>query len=242
MVITTEPTTIQSVVLKARMLTGEAIRNGSLNKNTKKIGNVKELSMNENARDDNKRSRTGIAFATITNLVRKEYTGTTPKVGSRMVNLVNTRNPTTARGVCFECGGTDHYKAACLRLTRSLRLGGNRQNQPMESKGGQGHGNNGNQARGGAFMMGVEEARQDSNIVTGMDWLSQHKAEIVCHEKVVRISLPHDEMLRVLGEKPKEKVRCLIGAKNKEKKLKDIVVVRTFPEVFPDDLSGLPPS
>ncbi|GKA55751.1 putative reverse transcriptase domain-containing protein, partial [Tanacetum coccineum] len=270
MVAATEPTIIQSVVLKAGMLTDEAIRNGSLKKNTKKRGNGRELSRNENVRDDNKRSRTGRAFATITNPIRKEYMGTAPKVGPRMVTLVNARNLTTVRGACFECGG---------------------------------RGNNGNQARGGAFMMGAEEALQDPNImmgtftlnnyyattlfdssadysfvsttfiplldiepsdleteghtfdidlipfghrsfdvIVGMDWLSQHKAKIVCHEKVVRIPLPHGKILRVLGEKPEEKVRYLMSAKTEEQKLKDIVIVRNFPEVFPDDLSGLPPS
>nr|GFA60880.1 hypothetical protein [Tanacetum cinerariifolium] len=44
-----------------------------------------------------------------------------------------------------------------------------------------------------------------------------HKAEIVCHEKVARIPLPNGKILRVLGERPEDKV-------------------------FPDDLSGLPPS
>ncbi|GKF29353.1 hypothetical protein Tco_0095695, partial [Tanacetum coccineum] len=44
-------------------------------------------------------------------------------------------------------------------------------------------------------------------------------------------------MLRVLGERPEEKVRFLMGVKKQE----EIVVVRDFPEVFPDDLSGLPP-
>nr|GFC50601.1 reverse transcriptase domain-containing protein [Tanacetum cinerariifolium] len=39
MVAATEPTTIQSVVLKAGMLTDDAIRNGSLRENTKKRGN-----------------------------------------------------------------------------------------------------------------------------------------------------------------------------------------------------------
>ncbi|GJW10341.1 putative reverse transcriptase domain-containing protein, partial [Tanacetum coccineum] len=34
--------------------------------------------------------------------------------------------------------------------------------------GGQGRGNNDNQARGGAFMLGAEEARQDPNIMTGL--------------------------------------------------------------------------
>ncbi|GJU57466.1 reverse transcriptase domain-containing protein [Tanacetum coccineum] len=76
MVAATEPTTIQSVVLKARMLTDEAIRNGSLKNNTDKRGNGGEPSRDGNARDDNKRSMTGSAFATVTNPVRKEYTGT----------------------------------------------------------------------------------------------------------------------------------------------------------------------
>ncbi|GJV17851.1 putative reverse transcriptase domain-containing protein [Tanacetum coccineum] len=80
------------------------------------------------------------------------------------------------------------------------------------------------------------------DVIAGMDWLSRHKAEIVCHEKVVRIPLPNDERLGVLGERPEEKVRHSKSAKVKEQKLKDIVVVRNFSKVFLDDLSGLPPS
>ncbi|GKA89985.1 putative reverse transcriptase domain-containing protein [Tanacetum coccineum] len=49
------------------------------------------------------------------------------------------------------------------------------------------------------------------DVIIGMDWLSNYKAEIICHEKA--------------GDKKQE----------------EIVVVRDFPEVFPDDLSGLPP-
>nr|GEW40947.1 hypothetical protein [Tanacetum cinerariifolium] len=60
-----------------------------------------------------------------------------------------------------------------------------------------------------------------------------------CHEKVVKIPLPYDEILRVLGERLEEKVRHFMSAKAKEQKLKDIVVVRNFSEVFPDDLLGL---
>nr|GEW55292.1 putative reverse transcriptase domain-containing protein [Tanacetum cinerariifolium] len=68
-----EPTTIQSVVLKAGMLTDEAIRNGSLKKNTKKRGNGGESSSNENARDYSKRSRTFRAFATNTSDLRGNH-------------------------------------------------------------------------------------------------------------------------------------------------------------------------
>nr|GEX67657.1 putative reverse transcriptase domain-containing protein [Tanacetum cinerariifolium] len=75
-----------------------------------------------------------------------------------------------------------------------------------------------------------------------MDWLSRLKVETVCDEKAVRIPLPNSEILRVLGEKPEEKVRHSKSAKVKEQKLKVIVVIRNFPEVFSDDLSGLPSS
>nr|GEY32819.1 putative reverse transcriptase domain, ribonuclease H-like domain, aspartic peptidase domain protein [Tanacetum cinerariifolium] len=57
-----------------------------------------------------------------------------------------------------------------------------------------------------------------------------------------KIPLPNGKVLRVLGEKPEEKVIHSKSAKVKEQKLKDIVVVRNFSEVFPDDLSELPPS
>ncbi|GJV02952.1 hypothetical protein Tco_1336521, partial [Tanacetum coccineum] len=75
----------------------------------------------------------------------------------------------------------------------------------------------------------------------GMDWLSNHKAELICHEKVVRIPLLDDKVLRVLGERSKEKARLLMSAKASDKKQEKIVVVRDFLEVFPNDLSGLPP-
>ncbi|GKE34185.1 hypothetical protein Tco_1453507 [Tanacetum coccineum] len=52
-----------------------------------------------------------------------------------------------------------------------------------------------------------------------MDWLAYHRALIDCYEK---------------------DIRSLACIKADEKKLDDIRVVRDFPEVFPDDLLGLP--
>ncbi|GJX87081.1 putative reverse transcriptase domain-containing protein, partial [Tanacetum coccineum] len=77
--------------------------------------------------------------------------------------------------------------------------------------------------------------------IIGMDWLSNYKAEIICHEKVVRIPLPDGKVLKVVEERPDEKARLLMSAKAYDKKQEEIVVVRDFPKVFPNDLSGLPP-
>nr|GEX48697.1 hypothetical protein CTI12_AA399840 [Tanacetum cinerariifolium] len=120
----------QKVKYYAGMLTGEAIRNGALKKNSDKRGNSREHS--KEVKDDNNISRTRREFATTTNLVRKEYTVNAPKctnynyhhqsklpcrlctncylfgnlakdcrVGSRVVNTPKARNPTASCGACF---------------------------------------------------------------------------------------------------------------------------------------------
>nr|GFA34328.1 hypothetical protein [Tanacetum cinerariifolium] len=73
-----------------------------------------------------------------------------------------------------------------------------------------------------------------------MDWLSNHKAEIIFHERVVRIPLLDGKVLRVVGERPEEKARLLMSVKTSDKYQEEIVVVKYFPEVFSDYLSGLP--
>ncbi|GJW24135.1 hypothetical protein Tco_0037946, partial [Tanacetum coccineum] len=57
MVAAMEPTMIQSVVLKASVLTDEAIRNGSIKKKPEKRGNGGEPSRDRNVKDENKRTR-----------------------------------------------------------------------------------------------------------------------------------------------------------------------------------------
>ncbi|GKD79574.1 putative reverse transcriptase domain-containing protein, partial [Tanacetum coccineum] len=79
------------------------------------------------------------------------------------------------------------------------------------------------------------------DVIIGMDWLSNYRAKINCHEKVVRIPLTDSKVLKVLGERPKEKARFLMGAKAGDKKQEEIDGVRDFTEVFPDDLYGLLP-
>ncbi|GJW21678.1 putative reverse transcriptase domain-containing protein [Tanacetum coccineum] len=78
------------------------------------------------------------------------------------------------------------------------------------------------------------------DVIISMDWLSYHQAIIDCYKKIVRIPLPNGKILEVQGERPKKDPGSLVCIKADEKKLDDIRVVRDFPEVFPDDLSGLP--
>nr|GEV22729.1 hypothetical protein [Tanacetum cinerariifolium] len=204
MVAATEPKTIQKVVQIFGALIDEAVRNGSINK-VKKIGNMGEPSKDKSGRDDNKRTMTGNVFTSTANPVGRENTGTWPKCTTcnsyhapggpchtcfhcnrpihlandyrgvlRNVNPVDARNPTVKAR--YEYGSTDHITLACPRLNRAQRLEGNHPNQVVANNEGQGCGNQGNQARGRAFMLGAEEARQDSKIVTGMFTLTDHFA------------------------------------------------------------------
>ncbi|GJQ90214.1 putative reverse transcriptase domain-containing protein [Tanacetum coccineum] len=69
-------------------------------------------------------------------------------------------------------------------------------------------------------------------VVVGMDWLSKNMAEIVCHEKVVRIPLEGGEILRVQGERILGGTKTLMSTKADEPELSDIPVVREFTYVF----------
>ncbi|GKA59718.1 putative reverse transcriptase domain-containing protein [Tanacetum coccineum] len=334
-------------------LTDEAVRNGSIKK-VEKRGNMGKTSKDKNGRDENKRTRTGNVFATIVNPVRRENMGTWSKCTTcnsyhalggpcrtcfncncsghlamdcrgvpRNVNHVNARNPTIR--ACYECGSTNHVRLAYPRLNRAQEPEGDRPNQVTANNGGQGRGNQRNQAMGRAFMLGAVEARQNPNIVTGtftlndhfattlsnsgadysfvsttfipllglepndlgfkyeieiasgqlaeidkvikgckleieghvfdiglipfghgsfdviigMDWLSDNKAEIIFHEKVVRIPLPYGNVLRVLGERADKKARLLMNAKASDKKQEEIVVFRDFPKRFIKNFSKI---
>nr|GEV20491.1 hypothetical protein [Tanacetum cinerariifolium] len=94
----------------------------------------------------------------------------------RNVNPVNARNPPVR--ACYECGSTDHVRSACPRWNREQGTGGNRPNQVVANNEGQGHGNQMNQARGRAFMLGAEEARKDPNIVAGL----RRGVTLFCHD------------------------------------------------------------
>ncbi|GJR13735.1 putative reverse transcriptase domain-containing protein [Tanacetum coccineum] len=58
------------------------------------------------------------------------------------------------------------------------------------------------------------------DIIIGMDWLSRYDAAILCGEKKVRIPLEGKTLKSISRRVP---------------------VIRDFPEVFPDELPGLPP-
>ncbi|GJS16834.1 putative reverse transcriptase domain-containing protein [Tanacetum coccineum] len=93
-------------------------------------------------------------------------------------------------------------------------------------------------------LMPVELGSFDA--IIGMDWLARYQAIIVCAEKIVRIPWGNETLI-VHGDG-----RCPIflahvttkkaEGKSEEKRLKDVPIVRDFPDVFPEDLPGPPPT
>ncbi|GJW79857.1 putative reverse transcriptase domain-containing protein [Tanacetum coccineum] len=244
MVAAMEPKTMQKAVQISDALTDEAVTNGSIKK-VEKRGNVEEPSKDKNGRDNNKRTRTGNAFTTTANPVGRENTGHLAKDCRSMprnVNPVNARNPTVK--ACYECGSTDHVRPACSRLKWVQGPRGNPLNQVVINNEGRGRRNQENQARGRAFMLGVEEARQDLNIMTGIEPSElgfRYEIEIASRQLVEIDKFIKGCRLGIEGHRPEGKVRLLMSTKTKDKKQEKIVVVRDFLEVFLDDLSGLPP-
>ncbi|GJY21230.1 putative reverse transcriptase domain-containing protein [Tanacetum coccineum] len=98
------------------------------------------------------------------------------------------------------------------------------------------------------------------DVIISMDWLVKHDALIVCGKKEVHIPVK-GKMLVVKGncDESRLKVVSYIKARKciergchlfiahvtekepNEKRLDDVPIIRDFPEVFPDDLPGLPP-
>ncbi|GJZ58887.1 putative reverse transcriptase domain-containing protein [Tanacetum coccineum] len=106
------------------------------------------------------------------------------------------------------------------------------------------------------------------DVIVGMDWMAEHRAEVVCYEKYIRVPYGND-MLIVQGErsgvKNESRLEVISSIRTQkyidqgcqvfliqmmkeeeteipERRIEDVPVVRDFPEVFLEDFPGLPPT
>nr|GEV19792.1 putative reverse transcriptase domain-containing protein [Tanacetum cinerariifolium] len=262
-VTSSQPATIQGAVSMANRLTTDGIKDG-ISKKKENVRNKKrsnDQNRNRGRDDRNKRQRTGSNFAL-----------TTPDQRQR-------QHP-------------NHFRRNCPRMNQATTTRGNRANPVLAIEGNPKPRNNKNRVQGRAFTLGVAEAPQDPNIVTGTFSLNDHFAivlfdfgadysfistnflpligikpsiinpgyeiEIASGVKVVTNMIVRGCRLQLEGhtfiidlipfghevhrERPEGNLKQLKTMKVNELKLKDIPVVCEFPNVFPKDLSGLPPS
>jgi hypothetical protein len=81
------------------------------------------------------------------------------------------------------------------------------------------------------------------DVILRMDWLSKHKVLIDCAKKSINLTTPDDKELEYVIEP----VVTAKGAANHVKLNQldasqgpDVLVVNEFPDVFPEELSGMP--
>ncbi|GKC50297.1 putative reverse transcriptase domain-containing protein [Tanacetum coccineum] len=176
---------------------------------------------------------------------KKSYGGSLPKsAGNTNVANAQRDNGANPKGNgCFECGAPGHFKRDCLKLKN--KDGGN------------------GSAQGWVYAVGNAKRKRnasrdpDSNVVTGMFLLNNCYASILFDtgadksfistafsylidiaptplENSYDVELADGKIVGISAKKEEDK--------SEGKQLKDVPIVRDFPEEFPKDLSGLPPA
>ncbi|GJW86477.1 putative reverse transcriptase domain-containing protein [Tanacetum coccineum] len=107
------------------------------------------------------------------------------------------------------------------------------------------------------------------DVIVGMDWLTKYHGVIICDEKIVRVPFGKETLIfQCNGSNPRKESRLNIIScskaqeylskgcdvflahittkeakdESKEKRLEGVPIVRDFPEVFLEDLPGIPPA
>ncbi|GKA50936.1 putative nucleotidyltransferase, ribonuclease H, partial [Tanacetum coccineum] len=211
MIQATQPDTIQAAILTARILTDEAVRNGTLAKAGEKRKERDEASKSESVRKDENKAKGGRGFVVAVPLRRE-----------------NENFPKCAR--CQEMGRELVMSVEVWITYVQIVLNG---------------------------------TKDDPNVVTGSIANPRYVIEIANGKKeevdrifrgcrlelgdsifpidLIPIPIEGGRVLCVQGERKVGKAKTLMSTKANEPTLNDILIVRNFKDVFPDDLSGLPP-
>ncbi|GJV02933.1 reverse transcriptase domain-containing protein [Tanacetum coccineum] len=194
-----------SAILKAGILTDEAVRCGTLTRSSEKRKEVEETSKQGGSWKDNKKAKVGKGFMATTP-PRNENVGSYSKCAKcsayhpeggpcrlcfnyqklghfardcrasvKQVAPVSAVRMGNNQRVCYECGSFEHLRNTCPKLNRAPGQAGNR----LALEGNRNTQNNGNQARGRPFSVNAVDALQDPNVMTGTFSLNDHFATIL---------------------------------------------------------------
>ncbi|GJX04296.1 putative reverse transcriptase domain-containing protein [Tanacetum coccineum] len=207
MIRATQPDTIQTAILRAGILTDEAVSCGTLTKGSEKRKVMEEPSKTGGSWKDNKKAKRGTGFVA-TAPFRNEVASSTPRCGKcktlhtdnepckvcfncqkpghfvkecraplRHVAPMNVVRMSNNARACYECGSSDHLRNTCPKLNRAPGQAGNH----LALEGSRNNQGNGNRVRGRAYNVNVNamEAVQDPNVVTGTFSLNDHFVTIL---------------------------------------------------------------
>ena len=79
---------------------------------------------------------------------------------------------------------------------------------------------------------------QGLDVIIGMDWLSRFEGIIDCANRTIMLTTPDQKKVKFKSKFEMKKVRLnsLKGVS-----LGDVLIVREYPDVFPEELPGMPP-
>nr|GEV22259.1 putative reverse transcriptase domain-containing protein [Tanacetum cinerariifolium] len=182
MVAATKQPIIHNDILKARVLTDEAVRNGSLKKNGGKRGGGGEpRNFAKDFRAGPKKNRAlgqggyhqNQALAIKGGQGRRNNDNSTPGRAFVMRVEEGCQDPNIMTGTL-----NNNYATMLFDYVSIIAL----------------------------FPLLHASVRHKASSL-GMDWLSTHRAKIDYHERMVRILIPHGEVLKVYEERPEEKAK-----------------------------------
>nr|GEY90605.1 putative reverse transcriptase domain-containing protein [Tanacetum cinerariifolium] len=159
---------------------------------------------------------------------------------------------------CYECGEKGHTQNYCPKKNNpQSKQARGRAYVIKEADKDQGP----NVVMGHLFKIDIMPIELGTfDVIIGMDWLVEQDLIIMCGKKVVHVPY-RNKTLVVEGDRGASRLKVISCIKAKkfiergcqlfvahvtekelqEKRIEDVPVIRDFPEVFPDDLLGLPP-
>ncbi|GJX83241.1 putative reverse transcriptase domain-containing protein [Tanacetum coccineum] len=216
-VVASKPKTMQDAVEIATELMDKKIRTFAerQTESKRKFEDTSRNTQNQQQQQQNKRQNTGRAY-TAGSGEKKPYGGSKCNYHHDGPCAPKCHKATKLAILPVTVGG--HFKRECPKLKNNN--------------------NRGNQVGGGnapakVYAVGHAGTNPDSNVVTGIEALLLHYSYTKKYKKTClkRVSV----FLANVTTKETED-------KSEKKRLKDVLIVRGFPDVFPEDLPGLPPT
>ncbi|GJY30967.1 putative reverse transcriptase domain-containing protein [Tanacetum coccineum] len=233
-IVASKPKTMQEAIEMATELMDKRVSTIAERQaeNKRKFENTSRNNQNQQ-QQQNKRQNTGRAY-TAGSGDKKQYGGSRP-----LCSKCNYHpdGPCAQRAknakIMVTSPVTGHFKKECPRMKNNK---GNRGNQAGNDR-----------APAKVYVVGNAGANPDNVVaelgsfdaIIGMDWLAKYQAVIMCAEKIVRIPWKNKTLI-IHGDGSTQGNR--LKTSREKKRLEDVPIVQDFPEVFPEDLPGLPPT